>query len=116
MKRAICFFLILFISFSFSAVAADSNTGDSIEVIETSSENQQESDRYVGYYISGCGYSSGVSRVSYNVPSTTITVSGPTGTLMVVPVSGLGYFDFPTQANQVYSASAPGYETSWIAW
>lgn len=117
MKRAVCFFLVLCILFSYSVVATDSSAGDGIEVIQASMGNQQESDRYVGYYVSGCGYSSGVSRVSYYVEFTTITISGPTGTLMVVPVSGMGYFDFPTQANQVYSASAPGYETSsWVAW
>lgn len=116
MKRVLCFILIIVI-FTFAGFAVDSKATDSYEASVTSEGSQQEADRYIGYYISGCGYSSGVSRVTYNVLFTTITISGPTGTLMVVPVSGIGYFDFPTQPNQTYLASAPGYDSSmWVAW
>ncbi len=94
-------------AFAASEAAADDAKPEITECVEESSKGID-----VNYYITGYAYGYGISRISYYVTAATIVVSGPTGTLTTMSVTGMGYFDVVTQPGYTYTASAPGYPTS----
>lgn len=111
----ITIFAILVFSASITSFAAEESIPEASQLSQSESSANTSVNRLT-YFVSGYAYGFGCSRVSYYLPNTVITVSGPTGILMTCPVNGMGYFDIPTQAGVQYTAYAPGYATSyWIS-
>ncbi len=110
MKKIMSVFLsvLLIISLSISAFAYTPHEDDLLITEEVEATVLEDDAQIAGitYYITGYGYGSGVSRVSYFIDSAIITVTGSDGSSFSTYIAGENYIEFPTTPGCVYTVTS----------